>query len=94
VADTLTARAPETPKVYTFRISGGPEVTLQVRQGPPLHHTGGTTLWKMTGTSKEVEGLATFLCANGSREVQVFCEAQTTEQALFRIGTTGKPGFR
>ncbi len=94
MADALTPRAPEAPKVYTFRISGGPEVTLQVRQGPPLIHSGGTTLWKMTGTSREAEDLATFLCAHGSREVQVFCEAQTTEQALFRLGTTGKPGFR
>lgn len=88
-------RPPEEPrKVYTFQVSGELRITLQVKGSPPLRHMGGTTLWKLAGTPKEAEDITSFLQAQGGLTVQVFCEEQTAEQTLFRVGTTGNPGFR
>lgn len=71
--------------VWTFKISGGSEFHLKLKNQPPLSHTGSLTLWKLVGTKKYADMVLTYLVGVVGCEATRYVEMQSQEQEALRL---------
>ena len=78
-------------RIWTFTIRGGLKIRLSVKDHPLLDHPGEghTTIWKVAGTTEEIDGIQAALEELGCA-VMRYSEGETKEQRSIRMARLGK----